>query len=349
MNSTTMPHTTLPCLPDQVDDFLGQTRAGVVDAIARVRGPFMVLGAGGKMGLHLAIMLRNSVKALGRSDDVYAVSRFRNPAMRAAFESRGIKTLDCDLLDRTALAALPEAPVVFYLAGAKFGTAGNVKLLEDANVVMPRQVAERFQRSRIVAYSTGCVYPFVAPDTGGANEQTPIQPPGDYAISCAGRERAFEEASRQFATPVALIRLNYAVEFRYGVLVDIALKVRHGTPIDVSMGYANVIWQTDALAYSVLALTLAGSPAVPLNVTGPEILAVREVAQRFGHLFGREPQFIGRESETAWLNDARLSFQRFGLPPTKLDDMITWIAEWLRRGLPTLNKPTGFERRDGQF
>jgi nucleoside-diphosphate-sugar epimerase len=345
----TMTRSSLPCSADQVDDFLGQPRPDVVDLIARTPGPFMVLGAGGKMGLHLALMLRYSLKALGRADEVFAVSRFKDPATRAAFARRGVKPLDCDLMDRAALAALPDAPTVFYLAGVKFGTAGNAKLLEDANVLMPRQVAERFYRSQIVAFSTGCVYPFVSPTSGGATERTPIDPVGDYAKSCAGREHAFEYVANRFGTHVALIRLNYAVEFRYGTLVDIALSVLHGEPIDVSMGYVNVIWQSDAIAYSILALALADSPAVPLNVTGPETLAVRDLAQRFGKRFGREPVLVGTESETAWLNDARMMFSRFGPPGTKLDVMIEWVAEWLQRGLPTLGKPTGFARRDGQF
>lgn len=341
--------TALPCPPEQIDDFLSQARPEVVDVIARTPGPLMVLGAGGKMGLHLSLMLRKALTAIGRPDNVYAVSRFSDAGARAAFESRGVRTLGCDLRDRTALAALPEAPTVFYLAGVKFGTAGDRQLLEAANVTMPRMVAERFRRSRIVAYSTGCVYPFVSPASGGASESTPLGPVGDYAASCVGREQAFAEAASRFATEVVLIRLNYAVEFRYGTLVDIASRVWHDLPIDVSMGHLNAIWQSDALAYSILALTLAGSPAMPLNVTGPETLSVRALAERFGELLDRRPQIVGQEADTAWLNDARFSFRRFGLPPTRLDEMMAWIAEWQRRGLPTLGKPTGFDRRDGQF
>jgi nucleoside-diphosphate-sugar epimerase len=252
-------------------------------------------------------------------------------------------------MDPQALASLPDASDVFFLAGVKFGTASAPELLQDANVLMPARVAERYRSSRIVAFSSGCVYPFVSPRSGGATESTPVSPVGDYATSCVGREKVFAEASVKYHNAVSLIRLNYSVEFRYGTLVDIAQKVLAGEPIDVSTGYFNAIWQPDALIHSILSLDVAGSPAVPVNVTGAETLSVREVALLFGQLLHREVRFIGTEAATAWLNNPAKSHARFGSPATRVEDMIVWIAAWLRNGWPTWGKPTGFERRDGRF
>jgi nucleoside-diphosphate-sugar epimerase len=339
----------LPCAPDAVDDFLGTPTAGVIETLRRTPGPVVVLGAGGKMGLHLAIMLRRSFEWLGRADRVVAVSRFQTLRDQAAFEQRGIETVACDLTDPAALARVPDAPTVFFLAGAKFGTASNPALLHATNVVIPAQVARRYRTSRIIAFSTGCVYPFVSPASGGATEAMPPAPVGEYALSCLARERAFVEASVRHGNPVALIRLNYAVEFRYGLLVDIAERVLYGKPIDVTMGHVNVIWQTDAIAHALQALDVATVPAVPVNVTGTEILAVRSLAQRFGSVLGRAVSFVGAEADTAWLNHAGEAHRRFGPPAVTVGQMIEWIAAWLTSRGETWGKPTGFERRDGQF
>jgi nucleoside-diphosphate-sugar epimerase len=339
----------LPCPPDRVDEFLSAPSPAVLTALGHQPGPIHVLGAGGKMGLHLSMMLRRALDSLGRRDVVTAVSRFRTLRDRAAFEDRGIATQACDLTDPAAVAALPDAPTIFFLAGVKFGTASAPDLLRTFNVEMPRLVANRFQRSRIVAFSTGCVYPFVTRASGGATEATPTAPVGDYAASCLDREKAFDEVSRQHGTPVALIRLNYSVEFRYGLLVDIAEKVLRHEPVDVKTGYFNVIWQRDAVDYAIRALDIAGSPAVPINITGPQTLSVREIAARFGELLQRKVTITGTEADTAWLNDAAWSHRRFGPPATSLDDMLVWVAEWLRAGGETWGKPTGFEQRNGQF
>ena len=340
----------LPCAPDAVDDFLSQPSAAVEATLARHPGPVLVLGAGGKMGLHLSAMVQRGLEAIGRRDPVIAVSRFSTLRDRDDFESRGISTVACDLSDEAALKQLPEAPTVFFLAGVKFGTSAASDLLRRMNVEMPRLVAARYHTSKIVAFSTGCVYPFVRPETGGADESMPVDPaPAAYAASCIERERAFAEVSAAHGTQVALIRLNYSVEFRYGLLLDIAQKVMNGTPVDVAMGHVNVIWQTDAVQHSIQALDIAGSPAVPVNVTGPAILSVRELAQRFGELLGRPAIVTGREAETAWLNNARRSHERFGLPPTSLETMMRWTVAWLRGPAETWGKPTGFERRDGKF
>lgn len=338
-----------PCPPDQIDAFIGTPTPGVLEVVRRTPGPFLVLGAGGKIGLHLSMMLRHALDQLGRKDRVIAVSRFSTLRDRAVFEPHGIETHACDLGDPASLGGLPDAPTVFFLAGVKFGTATAPNLLHAINVEIPRRVAEKYSRSRIVAYSSGCVYPFVTPASGGAREDTPSAPVGDYAASCVAREQAFTTVGAAHNTPVALIRLNYSIEFRYGLLVDIAQTVLARRPVDVTTGYVNVIWQTDAVAHSIQALELAGTPAVPINITGAEILSVRDVAQRFGAALGVPVEITGTEAETAWLNNAAPSHRRFGPPRTSVDQMIGWIAEWLRHGGETWGKPTGFERRDGRF
>jgi nucleoside-diphosphate-sugar epimerase len=339
----------LPCPFERVDHYLGQPSPEVTAVLARHAGPVLVLGAGGKLGLNLSIMLRRALASLGRAKDLTAVSRFKTLHDSSDFDRFGITTLAVDLCDPAALAALPEAPTVFFLAGVKFGTAAAPELLHRINVELPRLVAERFHRARLVAFSTGCVYPFVRPESGGATEATPPAPVGDYAASCLAREVAFADVSRRQGTRVALIRLNYSVEFRYGLLVDLAQKVLRGEPVDVTTGYVNVIWQRDALDHTIRSLDLAGSPAVPVNITGPAVLSVRQLATRFGEILHRPVTFTGQEADTAWLNNAAESHRHFGLPPTSVESMQQWIAAWLLRSGPTWGKPTGFEQREGKF
>ena len=332
-----------------MDDFLGQPTYRAVEVIARTEGPFLVLGAGGKMGLHLSVMVRRALDRLGRRDRVIAASRFTSLRDSETFTRRGIETVRCDLSNEEELHRLPDAPTVFFLAGVKFGTAASPGLLQATNVELPRRVGERFASSRIVAFSSGNVYPFVTPESGGADEFTPPAPIGDYAASCLAREQAFAEIAATRGTPVALIRLNYAVEFRYGLLVDLAQTVLAGRPVDVTTGHVNVIWQTDALVHVIQALEIASAPAVPVNVTGPAILAVRDLARRFGVAMGRPVHFTGAEAPTAWLNNASHSHRLFGAPATSVDQMIAWITAWLTQGGGTWGKPTGFDHRDGRF
>jgi len=339
----------LPCTVDTVDEFLAQPSPATVEALSGQRGPFMVLGAGGKLGLHLCMMLRSSLEILGRSDRVIAVSRFRTLWDREEFTRRGIETLVCDLEDPSALADLPDVPILFFLAGIKFGTQGSPDLLQRANVEVPKRVAERFRGALFVAFSTGCVYPFVTPASGGATEETPPEAYGDYARSCLGRERAFIDAGRRHGTKTVLIRLNYSVEFRYGLLVDVALKIIRGVQIDVTMGYANVIWQTDALNYAIQAVPLATVPVIALNVTGREILSMRQIAGRFSELLNQPAHVVGKEAETAWLNNPERAYAQFGVPETSVDTMIKWVAAWVGSKGTVWDKPTGFERRDGKY
>jgi len=339
----------LPCAHSDVDAFISLPTPAVLAVLDRTPGPFLVLGAGGKMGLHLSLMLRRGLDRLGRKDRVLAVSRFGTLRDRAAFEELGVETLACDLGDPDAVQKLPEAPTVFFLAGVKFGTASAPDLLRAINVEVPQRVARQYARSRIVAYSSGCVYPFVTPASGGAREDTPTEAVGEYAASCIARERAFAEVADSHGTAVTLIRLNYSVEFRYGVLVDIAQMAMAGRPINLTTGYVNVIWQNDAVAHSIQALELAAAPATPINIAGGEILAVRDLAQRFGAVLGQPISLVGAEAGTAWLNNASRSHRLFGPPAVSVDQMIAWISAWLRQGRETWGKPTGFDRRDGRF
>lgn len=341
--------TELPCDPARVDEFLSEPSEAVVQAAARMGGDFAVLGAGGKMGLHLCAMLQKALKQSGSRGKVLAVSRFGSVNDREQFETAGVATRACDLCDPSDLESLEPTKNMIFMAGAKFGTSGNPDFLRKMNVEMPEMVANHFSGSKITAFSTGCVYSFVPVASGGATEEGATEPIGEYALSCVGRERAFRRASLEFGSRLALIRLNYSVEFRYGVLVDIAQKVLGGVPIDVTMGHVNLIWQRDAVAQTLLAHELASTTPFIINIAGPQTLRVRDLAARFGEIFGREPVIQGAEAETAWLSNSSRAQRLFGPPETSLDDMINWIAAWLLDGRETHGKPTGFEKRDGNF
>jgi nucleoside-diphosphate-sugar epimerase len=339
----------LPCEPPEADAFLSKPPEAVISVLGRMTGDFLVLGAGGKMGLHLCGMLRQGLTAIGSNRKVTAVSRFRSINDRDQFENIGIQTKPCDLCEPSELNAIDPVENVIFMAGAKFGTADQPGLLKKMNVEMPKMVADRFSRSRITAFSTGCVYSFVPVSTSGSREDSPTDPIGSYAQSCLGREQAFRRSAWEFGTQLALIRLNYSVEFRYGVLVDIAQKVLRGEAVDVSTGHVNLIWQRDAVAQTILSHELASTAPFIINLTGPGVYRVRDLALRFGEIFGRVPIFSGQEADTAWLNDASHSHRLFGAPETSLDQMIEWVAAWQLQGHKTLGKPTGFEKRDGNF
>jgi nucleoside-diphosphate-sugar epimerase len=340
---------TLPCPPEQIDSFIARPTFGVMETLRRLPGDILIVGAGGKMGPTLALMAAAALREIGSSSKVKAVSRFSNPKSREALESHGIETIPCDLLDRAAVGKLPDASNILFLAGQKFGTTEGPELTWAMNTLVPAHVAERYVGSRIVAFSTGCVYSF-APVTGnGSREEDPTQPIGDYANSCLGRERIFTYYARKNGTRVALFRLNYAIDFRYGVLVDVAEKVLTGQPVDVTMGHVNVIWQGDACARAIQSLDLAASPAMPINVTGSEKISIRSLALEFGRRFGIEPKITGTEADRVWLNDASKSFKHWGHPTVSLEQMIDWAAAWVGSGGATLGKPTHFEVRDGNF
>ena len=334
---------------DELEERLSRPSPEVIDALRRAPGDVIVLGAGGKMGPSLSAMLRRAADALGDGRSVMAVSRFSSPDVAERLERYGIRVVRAELGDRAAIARLPDAANVIYMAGQKFGTRDLPSLTWAVNTLIPAMVAERYAASRIVAFSTGNVYP-LTPATGrGSREGDALTPMGEYANSCVGRERVLEHVSRTHGTPIAIIRLNYAVDLRYGVLVDIAHRVLSGQPVRVDMGFVNVIWQGDANAQSIRALTSAGSPPVAINVTGPDRLSVREAAQRLGDLLGATPILEGAEAPDALLSDTTFAQSLFGPPTISTDVLLQWVASWVAHGGTRLGKPTKFEVRDGRF
>jgi uncharacterized protein YbjT (DUF2867 family) len=328
---------------------LSRPTSDVVDALRRTPGDVIVLGAGGKMGPSLTTMLRRASDSVGDGRTITAVSRFSSGDVAEQLERRGVRVVRADLGDRDAIARLPDAPNAIYMAGQKFGTRDLPSRTWAVNTLVPAMVAQRYARSRIVAFSTGNVYP-LTPATGrGSRESDALTPIGEYANSCVGRERVLEHVSRTHATPMAIIRLNYAVDLRYGVLVDIAHHILAGEPVRLDMGYVNVIWQGDANAQAIRSLPLAESPPIAINVTGPERLSVRATATRLGELLGRAPQFEGTEAPDALLSDTTLAQSLFGPPTVPADTLIEWVANWVARGGTRLGKATKFEVRDGRF
>ncbi|MBX6332447.1 MAG: NAD(P)-dependent oxidoreductase [Gemmatimonadaceae bacterium] len=334
----------------ELEDLLSEPTPGVLDPLRRVQGDIAVLGAAGKMGPTLARMLRRGLDAVGRTRDrVIAVSRFSSSDAEYRLRAANVETVRCDLTRYDAVRALPDAPNVVFMAGQKFGTSDAPAVTWMMNTVVPAIVADRYAGARIVAFSTGNVYPLVPVASGGSRETDPPAPVGEYAASCLGRERVLEYAAATTSTTVAIVRLNYAVELRYGVLVDIARAVWRGEPVDVRMGYANVIWQGDANARAIQCLEHTASPPFVLNVTGGEVISVRSVAEHFGTLFSRPATIVGEEADDALLSDASRSIALFGPPTVSVGQMMIWIADWVRRNGAYLGKPTHFEERRGRF
>jgi nucleoside-diphosphate-sugar epimerase len=332
----------------ELHDVMTRPTPALIDVIASLSGPLLILGAGGKMGPTLAVLARRAVAAAGQGPDVVAVSRYSNLRVREWLERQGVRTIAADLMDPGALARLPDTDALIYMVGSKFGTTGHPERTWAINALLPARVAARFPRARIAALSTGNVYP-MAPVVGpGSAETDPLTPRGEYANSCVGRERLLGFYSRKAGTPVVLIRLSYALDLRYGVVVDVARKVYAGLPVDVTMGYANGIWQGDANAMILRSLALAASPAYALNLTGPRF-SIREVAMRLGKLMDRPITLVGREAETAYLSDTTRLHQTLGHPSTPLDAVIRWTAQWIVEGGPLLDKPTHFETRNGRY
>ena len=341
-----------PRLPDRfasvaaLEDFLSEPTPELAGDLARVDGDILILGVAGKMGPTLARMAKRAAP----NKRIVGVARFSDPATRHALDQAGIDTMQCDLLDRHGVEALPRLENVVYMAAMKFGASGDPALTWAMNVHVPAIVAETFATSRIVAFSTGCVYPFVPVDGGGATEEVPpVPPPGDYANSCAGRERMFQHFSARLGTAGRIVRLNYAIDMRYGVLHDIASKVRDGEVIDLAMGHVNVIWQGDANAVALRCLARTTRPTTPINVTGPETISVRWLAEELGRRLGRAPKLTGSEASAGWVSNAARMVAEFGAPRVPLARMLDWTADWLGRGMASLGKPTHYEVRDGRF
>ena len=334
---------------EQLEDLLSEPTPEVVLTLRHLEGDLIVLGVAGKMGPSLARMARRASDLAGVRRRIIGVARFSSAGFEAELQRHGVETIRCDLLDEKALQRLPDAANVLYLAGMKFGATGQESLTWALNTHLPALVCRKFAHSRIVAFSTGNVYGFVPASSGGARETDPPAPLGEYALSCLGRERIFEHFSRTLGLPVALIRLNYACDLRYGVLVDLARKVLLGAQVDLSMGWFNTLWQGDANAMTLRCFAHVASPPLTLNLTGPECLNVRKTCQRLGQLLGREPVFMGKEAPTALLSNAGQALSLFGQPRVSADRLVAWVAAWLRQAGPTLDKPTHFEARDGRF
>ncbi len=338
-----------PANEAELEDWLSLPTAAAVEACRRMQGDVLLLGVGGKMGLSMARMVRRASDLAGVQRRVIGVSRFSSPHAVESLRRAGVEPIACDLTDRDAVSRLPAAPNVIFMAGQKFGTSEVPELTWVVNTLVPAIMAERYAGSRIVAFSTACVYPLSSVNGPGCDEDSPLNPPGEYAASCLGRERIFTYFSKRNGTPVLLFRLSYAIDLRYGVLHDVAQKVALGQPVDVTMGHANVIWQGDANARALQCLEHTASPPSALNITGLEQVSIRDLAVRFGAHLGRKPVITGQEAPTAWLFDARRSFDLFGPVSVSLDQMIEATAQWVRNGGPSLGKPTHFETRDGKF
>jgi nucleoside-diphosphate-sugar epimerase len=332
-----------------LEEILSRPTVRVVEAMGSLAGDVMLLGAGGKMGPSLARLARRAADQAGRPCRVIAVSRFSEAGLEGALEAEGIETIRCDLFDPVERAGLPDVPNIIYMAGQKFGTTGEEARTWAVNGYLPGVVAERFPNSRIVAFSTGNVYPLWPIGGNGPAESDRVGPIGEYAQSALARERVLEFFSRMHVTPMALLRLNYAVEPRYGVLRDIADKVRAGRAVDLAMGKVNLIWQRDANAIALQALAHCAVPPLVLNVTGRPAHLVRWIAGEFARRWGIEPKFAGAETESALLSDAARAEALFGAPEVGIAEMIDQVAQWVEQGGRSLGKPTHFETRDGKF
>lgn len=334
---------------EQLETLLSEPTPGVVETLSRLDGDLMLLGVGGKMGPTLARMARRAFDQAGLRRRVFGVARFSEPGLEDQLRGHGIDTIAADLLDRNDLNRLPDAANVLVMVGMKFGATGQEARTWAVNTYLPGPVCERFRHSRIVAFSTGNIYGLSPLALGGSVETDEPLPRGEYAMSALGRERIYEHFSRALGIPMALLRLNYATEMRYGVLVDLAQRVLSGVPIDLRMGHLNALWQGDANAMALRAFDHCASPPCVLNLAGPELLSIRRLAIQFAAHLGRAVTFTGEESADALLSNGQLAHRRFGYPRVGVTQMVEWIADWLSRGGTTLGKPTHFETRDGRF
>lgn len=330
-----------------LEELLTRPSAADVAAMNRLDGDILVLGAGGKMGPTLVHRMARAIRSAGVQKRIYAVVRKDRDG--AFLNDDVVQLIETDLLDPASYRSMPDVANVVFMAGRKFGSVGDQPMTWATNVWLPGLAADRFRGSRTIAFSTGNVYPFVAAESGGATEQTAVSPTGEYAQSALGRERIFEYFANTYGSPTLIYRLNYAVDLRYGVLVDIGQKVLAGKPVDVTTGYVNVIWQGDANSYCLRAFEHCGTPTVLLNVTGSRTLSVRQLAEQFGERFGKRAIITGEEAPTALLSNPALCESLMGAPEIQEDDLFDMTAHWLSTGGTTLGKPTKFESRDGRF
>lgn len=333
----------------ELDELLSEPTEATIRALAALEGDLLILGVGGKIGPTLARMAKRASEVAGIGRRVIGVSRFSTHECEHQLQAWGVETIRCDLLNRKSLFELPEAANVIYMAGMKFGSTGQEALTWAMNSFLPGLVCERYSHSRIAAFSTGNVYGLCPVSKKGSRESDPLNPLGEYAMSCLGRERIFEHFSRAGKMNITILRLNYASEMRYGVLSDVAKRVYAGQAVPLSMGYLNAIWQGDASAMSLQALGRASTPSFVINIAGPELLSVRSIAEEFGALFQKRVRFEGVESDDALLSDAGRAFELFGHPRVSAAQLMTWIADWIARGGTVSAMPTHFEERAGRF
>jgi nucleoside-diphosphate-sugar epimerase len=337
------------CTEAEVDELMARPTQALIEMMGRLKGDIAILGIAGKMGLSLGALAVNAARAAGVERKIYGVSRFSDPAALGSLEQAGVIPVRCDLLDRAAVKALVPAPNVIFMAGRKFGTGGEEDLTWAMNTLVPAHVCEHFAGSRIVAFSTGCVYPLLPLERIGCVEEDRPEPVGEYAQSCLGRERTFAYFSRTHGTPVCLLRLNYALDVRYGVIHDLAQAIWEGRPVNRTVGHFNAIWQGDANSQALMALELCSSPPALLNLTGPETVCVTTLAETLGRLLEKPVTFAGEPGPTAYLNNAAKAHGLFGYPRVSLAHVIQWTADWIRQGGRSLGKPTHFEVSDGKY
>ncbi|KAK4696158.1 hypothetical protein P7C71_g1717, partial [Lecanoromycetidae sp. Uapishka_2] len=330
---------------EMLEELLSRPTAWLPELLGQVDGDIMFLGIGGKVGPTIARMAKRAVP----SKRIFGVARFSEAGLQARLNGWGIETIVCDLLERESVASLPDVSNIVYMAGKKFGVGEDPSFAWAMNTHVPALVAERFKAARIVVFSTLCVYPFAPISGGGWDESVQPGPTGDYATSCVGRERMFSYFSRRHNTPGRIIRLNYAIDMRYGVLHDVAQWVRNETPIPIGTAYASVIWQGDSNAQILGALAHTTTPTTALNVGGPEQMSIRMAAHEFGRRFGKEPIFEGEEAQTGWYNNTLAAQYLYGYPVVPLGRMIDWVSKWVSNDMPSLGKPTHYEERRGQF
>lgn len=344
------------CVPErfanagELESYIARPTEALIKMMSRLDGDIMILGVAGKMGVTMAMQAVNAIAAAGVEKKVYGVARFSDEASRKKLEAFDVKVIACDLMDQEQIAALPQVKNIIFMAGRKFGTQGSEDLTWAMNVLAPAYVAEHFKKSRIVAFSTGCVYPLVSAGEGGCTEEVIPEPVGEYSQSCLGRERIFEYAARKNQTDILLFRLNYSIDLRYGVLHDIAMPVWKGEKVNNSVSYFNAIWQGSANEAALRSLELTGNPVNILNVTGPETVSTVAVAEEFGRLFGKKVEFMYPVAgDKCYLNNAGKMFEVFGKPAVTMQQMIKWQADWIINGGESLNKPTHFEVNNGKF
>lgn len=334
---------------EELDDLLSTPSPALIEFFSRLEGDIIILGIAGKIGMTVGRLAVRAAAAAGKQRRVIGVARFSNPENRRQLEAQGLETIACDLLSPEAVRQLPQVPNVIFMAGRKFGTDGEEDQTWAMNTLPAAYVGEHFRQSRIVAFSTGCVYPLVPMESCGCTEEVPPSPVGEYSQSCLGRERLFQYCARTYGAKVLLFRLNYAIDLRYGVLHDIARAIYEGRPVDNTVGYYNCIWQGDVAEAALRALELAGTDCPALNVTGPEIASTEQTARLFGALMGREVTFKGTPGNLGYLNNAARMFRLFGYPRVSLEQMIRWQANWILDGGISIGKPTHFEVNNGKF